>query len=53
MAGRDRCVGNPRPGVWTKRAMETLEHTGDDDVSSTGEASADFSKTDKPMQGAS
>jgi ActD protein len=38
---------------WTKRAKEILEHTGADDVSSTGEASADFSKTDKPMQRAS
>jgi len=34
---------------WTKRAKEILEHTGAQDVSSAGEASADFSKTDKPM----
>jgi hypothetical protein len=34
---------------WTKKAKEILERTGADDVSSTGEASADFSKTDKPM----
>jgi hypothetical protein len=38
---------------WTKRAKEILERTGADDVSSTGEASADFSKTDKPMRRAS
>src|SRR3982074_977518 len=35
---------------WTKRAKEILEHTGAQDISSTGEASADFSKTDKPRQ---
>jgi hypothetical protein len=34
---------------WTKRAKQILEHTGADDVSSTGEASADFAKTDRPM----
>jgi hypothetical protein len=34
---------------WTKKAKEILERTGAEDVSSTGEASADFSKTDKPM----
>jgi hypothetical protein len=34
---------------WTKRAKKILEDTGAEDVSSTGEASADFSKTDKPM----
>lgn len=38
---------------WTKRAKEILERTGADDVSSTGEASADFSKADKPMPRAS
>src|SRR5713226_8505575 len=38
---------------WTKHAKEILEHTGAQDISSTGEASADFSKTDKPMQRAS
>lgn len=38
---------------WTKRAKEILEQTGAQDVSSTGEASADFQKTDKPMQRAS
>jgi len=34
---------------WTKKAKEILERTGARDVSSTGEASADFQKTDKPM----
>jgi hypothetical protein len=38
---------------WTKKAKEILEQTGADDVSSTGEAKADFSKTDKPMERAS
>jgi hypothetical protein len=38
---------------WTKRAKEILQRTGADDVSSTGEASADFSKTEKPMPRAS
>jgi hypothetical protein len=38
---------------WTKRAKEILEQTGAQDVSSTGEASADFSKSDKPMLRAS
>ncbi len=38
---------------WTKHAKEILEHTGAQDISSTGEANADFSKTDKPMQRAS
>ena len=38
---------------WVKRAKEVLERTGAQDVSSTGEASADFQKTDKPMQRAS
>jgi hypothetical protein len=38
---------------WTKKAKEILEQTGAEDVSSTGESSADFSKTDKPMQRAS
>ena len=39
--------------AWTKRAKEILERTGAEDISSTGEASADFSKTDKPMERAS
>jgi len=34
---------------WTKRAKQILEHTGADDISSTGEAAADFAKTDRPM----
>jgi hypothetical protein len=38
---------------WTKRAKEILERTGAQDVSSTGEAAADFHKTDKPMPRAS
>jgi Protein of unknown function (DUF3341) len=38
---------------WTKKAKEILERTGAEDVSSRGEASADFSKTDKPMPRAS
>jgi hypothetical protein len=38
---------------WTKRAKEILERTGAQDISSTGEASADFAKSDKPMQRAS
>ena len=38
---------------WTKRAKEILERTGAQDISSTSEASADFSKTDKPMPRAS
>lgn len=39
--------------TWTKRAKEILERTGAQDISSTGEASADFAKTDKPMPRAS
>jgi hypothetical protein len=38
---------------WTKKAKEILERTGADDISSTGEAKADFSKTDKPLPRAS
>ena len=38
---------------WTKKAKEILEHSGAQDVTSTGEASADFQKTDKPMPRAS
>ena len=34
---------------WTKRAKKILEETGAEDVSSTGEASADFAETDRPM----
>jgi hypothetical protein len=38
---------------WTSKAKDILKRTGADDVSSAGEASADFSKSDKPMQRAS
>jgi hypothetical protein len=38
---------------WTKKAKEILEHTGAQDISSTGEANADFQKSDKPMPRAS
>jgi hypothetical protein len=38
---------------WTKKAKEILERSGAQDVSSTGEASADFSKSDRPMPRAS
>jgi hypothetical protein len=34
---------------WTKQAKQILEETGAEDVSSAGEASADFAKSDKPM----
>jgi len=34
---------------WTSKAKKLLEDSGFEDVSSSGEASADFSKTDKPM----
>ena len=34
---------------WTKRAKEILDRTGGEDVSSTGEAKADFAKSDKPL----
>src|SRR4029450_200179 len=37
---------------WTKKAKQILEETGAEDVSSTGESSADFSKSDRPMPGA-
>ncbi len=38
---------------WTTRAKEILKRTGAQDVASSGEASADFQKTDKPMPRAS
>jgi hypothetical protein len=38
---------------WTKKAKEVLKRTGAEDISSTGEASADFSVSDKPMRRAS
>src|SRR5438270_13936033 len=34
---------------WSGRAKDILKRTGADDVSSTGEASADFEETDKPL----
>ena len=34
---------------WVKRAKQILEQTGAEDISSTGEASADYAKSDKPM----
>lgn len=34
---------------WVKKAKVTLESTGAEDVSSTGEASADFAKSDRPL----
>src|SRR5678810_1261286 len=34
---------------WTKKAKQILEEAGGVDVSSTGESSADFSKSDRPM----
>jgi Protein of unknown function (DUF3341) len=38
---------------WTKRAKEILERTGAQHISSTGEKSADFAETDKPLPRAS
>lgn len=35
--------------AWTKKAKDILTRTGAQDVSSTGEAKADFDKTDKPL----
>jgi len=34
---------------WVKRAKDIIERTGATDISSAGEASADFAKTEKPM----
>ncbi|HLY63270.1 MAG TPA: DUF3341 domain-containing protein [Terriglobia bacterium] len=34
---------------WTKKAKEILERTGALDISSTGEAAADYATTDKPL----
>jgi hypothetical protein len=34
---------------WTKRAKETLEATGAEDISSSGEVKGDFQNTEKPM----
>jgi hypothetical protein len=38
---------------WTRKAKDILERTGAEDVSSTGEANADWQKTDKPLPCAS
>jgi hypothetical protein len=35
---------------WTSKAKDILERTGAHDVSSTGEANADFAESDKPRQ---
>jgi hypothetical protein len=35
---------------WTKRAKEILERTGAQDISSTGEASSDQGKSDRPVK---
>lgn len=34
---------------WVKKAKDILERTGARDISSTGEASADYAESDKPM----
>jgi hypothetical protein len=34
---------------WVDKAKRALKETGAEDISSTGEASADFAKTDKPV----
>jgi hypothetical protein len=36
-------------GDWTDKAKRLLKEAGGEDISSTGEASADFAKTDKPL----
>jgi hypothetical protein len=35
---------------WVKRAKELLKETGAEDVSSSGEASADFAEADRPLR---
>lgn len=35
--------------TWTKRAKEIFERTGAQDISSTGESSADYAKSDRPI----
>jgi hypothetical protein len=35
---------------WTKKAKTLLEQTGGEDVSSTGESSADYDKSDRPVR---
>jgi len=34
---------------WVARAKDWMKETGADDISSTGEASADYASTDRPM----
>jgi hypothetical protein len=34
---------------WTKKAKKVLEDTGAEDISSAGEAGADFAKSDRPL----
>jgi len=34
---------------WVRRAKDVLERTGAEDISSAGEASADYAKSDRPM----
>jgi hypothetical protein len=34
---------------WTKKAKEVLSATGAEDIASTGESSADYAKSDRPM----
>ena len=34
---------------WTKKAKGILENTGAEDISSTGESSADYDESDRPM----
>ncbi|MGA8028307.1 MAG: general stress protein [Bryobacteraceae bacterium] len=34
---------------WTSKAKELLKETGAEDIASTGEAAADFAKSDKPI----
>jgi hypothetical protein len=38
---------------WARRAKDVLERTGAEDISSTGEASADTEKSDRPYRRAS
>lgn len=35
---------------WVSRAKDVLKHAGLDDISSTGEESADYQETDKPLR---
>jgi hypothetical protein len=37
-------------GDWVDRAKDLLKRTGAEDVSSTGEASADYAKEEKPLK---